>query len=207
MPTIQQLVDKYKNYSDEDLFEVYSMISEYSEEAKEALEIVLNNKGGIDKLRERIEDRHKIEDEFSRLTDQTYELISLGLNDNDIKQELIYTFHTPDQIDDLIISTRNKFNQEVSNQKIKPRTVFGGLVGGAIGGIIGGIIWGMHLVYAERIILFLSVVPIVINYSLIKFFTKQSWKNIAVLLITILASIFAFLLGNIIFDFVGLKEK
>ena len=49
MLTVQNFVSQYEKFSDEDLYQAYSNIEDYSEQGKEALLITIETRGGIRK--------------------------------------------------------------------------------------------------------------------------------------------------------------
>jgi hypothetical protein len=205
MPTVEELVDKYQALEDDELLEIYSKKDEYSEEAQQAFNIVIKRKGGLEQFKNRIESQISFNKESLQLSQDIDKLIKQGFEDIEIREKLKFKFHTAKQVDDLISSIRTGLEKEKSDRKIKPRTILGSLIGGAIGGTIGGIIWGVQMVYSGHIFFIIGIGIALLNYILIKSFTKQSRKNIIVLIFTILATLFALLLGQLIYELIGYK--
>ncbi len=47
MLTTKDFIDKYEAYSDNELYLIYKNVSNYSDEANKALNIVIDKKGGL----------------------------------------------------------------------------------------------------------------------------------------------------------------
>jgi len=172
MPTTEELVKKYMDYSDEELYDVYKNIDDYSPEAKTALDIVLKNKGGIDTISSRLEERSKKE------------------------------------IEELINEKLLEFEEVKEDKKVKPRTLTGSILGGLISGTIGGVILGgIQLIYSGRMPQDLTIGLALFCYFFIKFFTRQSYKNVLVLILTILSVGYALLLGNLLDSIIGYQGQ
>ena len=81
MLTVKDFIAKYETYSDEELYVVYINVDNYSEEAAEALSIVMAKQGGYKSLIERLEAKAVIENEKQRIAQ---EATKLGLGGVDV---------------------------------------------------------------------------------------------------------------------------
>src|SRR5688572_31607110 len=80
MFSTQQLVNKYEYYTDKELLELHNAISDYSEEAKQALAIVLERKGGLEKLLKQQKEKAIQETEEERITTEVLRLAKPGVD-------------------------------------------------------------------------------------------------------------------------------
>ncbi len=203
MSTINNLVEKFQKYSDEELIEVHSKIDEYTEEGKEALNIVLKEKGGIELLKERVEKQLEIEREIAKIKNEVYKLLNQGKYSFEIKSNIKTNNVSSTQLEKIIEEVSNEFEKEKVDKKIKPRTILGSIIGGFIGGTIGGIVWGVQMIYSNHMFYLLLIGLVMFSYALIRLFTKQSKKNMIVLIMTVVSVIYALILGQIIFEIFG----
>lgn len=205
MPGIQELVEKYQTLSDEELIDIHLQIEDYSEEAKQALNIVLNYKGGLSGLQGRLAKRIEIENEISRIKNEVAQLIDQGCNTQDIKNKINTCTITSAQLEIIIEETSSKLELDKEDVKIKPRTIIGSMLGGIIGGTIGGIFWGIQLVYSGRIFVIFGLGLVLLSYGTIRLFTKQSTRNWIVVSMTIISVIYSLILGQIIYAVFGYR--
>ena len=207
MPTREEIVERYQKYSDEELLDVYSKIEEYTDEGKEALKIVLKEKGGIESLKERVEKEFEIESEVSRIKVEIVELLNQGRNSFEIKGNIKINNITSTHLEKIIEEVSTEFELEKVDKKIKPRTILGSIIGGFIGGTIGGIGWGVQMIYSNHMFLIFVVGLVMLSYAFIRLFTRQSKKNTIVLIMTVISVIYSLILGQIIFEIFGYVGK
>lgn len=200
---LNELIERYSQYSDVELMEVYSNKNRYTNDAKQALDIVIEKKGGIQSLTVRYDKTVAKELEKSRIKNDATELYLNGLTKNDINYALTSEVLTSDEIQQIIETTSTELEARKRDLEIKPSTIIGSILGGIIGGTIGGILWGLQIIYSGRIFYIFAIGLGIISYGFIKFFTKQSRNNIAVSIITILSVIYALILGFYIYELFG----
>ena len=85
MLSVSDFVSKYEKYNDQELHDVYLNIEGYSNEAKEALNIVLEKKGGLESIVKRLEEKQVIDNEIKRIAKETAELGEQGIDSSFIK--------------------------------------------------------------------------------------------------------------------------
>ncbi|WP_449400869.1 hypothetical protein [Chryseobacterium wanjuense] len=85
---LNELIDRYSQYSDSELMEVYLNKKRYTEDARKALEIVIEKKGGIQSLNNRYDEIVKKENEKSRVNKKASKLYRKGMTQNDIRSHL-----------------------------------------------------------------------------------------------------------------------
>ncbi len=200
---LNELIERYSQYSDSELMEVYLNKSGYTNDAKEALNIVIEKKGGVKSLTERCDKIAEKEMEKTRIKNDTARLYQKGLTKNDINHSLTSETLSSDEIRQIIETTSNEIEVTKKDLEIKSSTIIGSILGGIIGGTIGGILWGLQIIYSGHIFYIFAIGLGIISYGVIKFFTKQSKNNIIVFIITILSVIYAMILGFYIYELFG----
>jgi hypothetical protein len=200
MLTVNDFVLKFQNYTDQKLLEIHANQGGYSEEAKEAMQIVLQNKGGLEPLLQRVENRKVIENEIKKIERDVKKLGSKGVDASFIKNTTVSKILSPESVEKIIDNKYEEVEQELEDRKIKPRTILGSVIGGLIASIIGGILFGLQMVYTNRIFYIFIIGLFFLCYGIIKLFTKQSKNNIVVLLSSIISSILAIVIGLFIHE-------
>jgi hypothetical protein len=128
MFTIKDFVAKYEEYTDEELIDIYRKIADYSEEAQEALKIVIQNKGGQEALVKRLEEKQILANEVGRIAKETAEFGSKGIDASFIKKMASSDILSPEAVDQIIDNQYSVVQLELEDKKIKPRTVFGSTI-------------------------------------------------------------------------------
>jgi len=174
-------------------------------EAKEALENVLQKRGGLEALVARLKAQQTIETEKARIINEVSALGRKGVDVGFLKTTISSAFFSPQQVNELVDGAYQQMELERADRRIKPRTVIGGIFGTLLAAIIGGALWGIVLIYAPARLPILIYVILLFGlfsvcYGIIKLLTRQSRKNIIVLVCTILAVLQAVLIGGSIAD-------
>lgn len=203
MPTLEELVDKFQNYSDEELFAVYNQMDGYTSTAKQAFEIVLDKRGGIDVLKETIKKHNDVESESSLIKTKALKLLESGLTPLEVIDRHEIQYLSKKQLTEIIDEAYAELEVDKLDRKIKPRTLIGGIFGGLIGGIIGGVLWGIQMVVSKHIMYIFGIGLVLLSYGSVRLFTGQSKKNVVVVILTVISVVFALLLGQIIFEIFG----
>jgi hypothetical protein len=199
----KDFISKFEKYNHDELFEIYSNWGNYSDEAREAFNIVISNKGGVENLIAQQAEKQMLLNEANKIQKAAVEL-SISGSDNSFAKQMIHSDLLPqEKVNEIIDSSFYSTEQEKEDIKIKPRTIYGSIVGGVIASMVSGLLWGVLLIYSEKILVFLLIVPALICYWIIKAFTKQSKNNILVLIATIIAICAAVLIGNVLLNIVG----
>jgi hypothetical protein len=206
MFTIKDFVAKYEDYTDEELIDIHHKMADYSQEAQEALKIVIQNKGGLEALVKRLEEKQILANEVGRIAKETAEFGSKGIDVSFIKKMTNSDILSAEAVDQIIDNQYSVVQLELEDKKIKPRTVFGSLIGGAIASLVGGVLWGLQMIYSKRIFYILFVGLVLLCYGIIKISTKQSKKNSVVLIATIISVVLALLIGQLLYEIIGYRE-
>lgn len=206
MQTLDEIIDRYENYSNIALVEAYSKIEDYTEFGKEALSIVINKRGGIELLKKEAENHLEIENEEIRIKKEIWQLLNQNRNIVEIISEVKSDKLSSSDLEKVITKTYKEFEDLKADKEVKPATIVGGIAGAIVGGLIGGVIWGVQLIYTGKMYVIFLLVLSVISYGCVRIFTKQSQKNTGVIVMTVLSVILAGLFGVIIYFFIGRLE-
>lgn len=200
MPTVDELVEKYKAYNDKDLYEVYYNIANYSKEAQSAIDIVLKEKGGFETILSRLQEKETLEKETLRVKIEIDKLIRKGASGTLKSTDIPSTLLSEKEISTMIAAQLQEAIEDKEDKKIKPRTLWGSILGGFISGTLGGIVWGIQLIGSHRVFWLLAIGEFLFCTAVISAFTKQSKKNVIVLVTSILATAYAIGLGFVIWS-------
>jgi hypothetical protein len=203
MLTTQDFLLQYEKYSAEELYHAYTTQEDYSDKAKEALKIAINNQGGIESITNKLRQKQLTENEIVRIKEETSKLSVPG-TEVGFLQSLIKSDTLTEEEKNIIIAEKfgeKKLEQE--DQKIKPRTIWGSIRGGGIASIIGGVLWGLQMIQMHRMFYIFLIGLVMLCYSIIKFVTKQSKKNNAVFIATGISVAVALAIGELLFELFG----
>lgn len=203
MPTLEDLIDKFHNCSDEELYDVHNQIEGYTPTAKEAFEIVLAKRGGIVVLKEKIRRQEEIVSESVVIKTKVISMLESGIAKSEVLDRLEIHLLSKEQVIEIIDETFSELENDKLDRKIKPRTLIGGVFGGLIGGIIGGVFWGIQMVMSNHIMYIFGIGLVLLSYGSVRLFTGQSKKNVVVVVLTVISVVFALLLGQMIFEIFG----
>jgi hypothetical protein len=206
MLSVKDFIDKYEQYSDDELFEVNSNIEDYSPEAKEALYIVLANKGGLEKIEKKIADKKIISDEIIRIKVETSKLSSKETNAEFIKTLVSSNILSKDDVDKIIDEKFGQFEAHVKDTTIDSKTIVQALIGTVIASILGGILWGLQMIYSKRIFYIFILGLAMLCYGIVKLTTKKSKENRVVFIAVVLSFILSMLFGTLIYQVIGYQE-
>ncbi|MGK2860664.1 MAG: hypothetical protein ACSLE0_01910 [Chitinophagaceae bacterium] len=199
----QELINTYTSLSDEQLLEAYHNLGDYTVEAKEALTLVIKNRGGIENLlaNERLQNELILEAE--RIRHQVRKLIIPGVDKEFLNKMINSEILEESQKEFIIRQAVEESTKELEDKKIKPRTLLGGGLAAGIASLIGGVLWGLQMMWSGRVFAIFFFGLVLLSYGLIKLFTKQSHKNVAVILLTAISVIIALVISQLMFEVFG----
>jgi hypothetical protein len=203
MITLEELISTYEKNSDEELLQIHSQIDQYTPEAAEAVNIIIARRGGMEKLATERQQQLRLHAEQERIRWETMRLAREKVGTADINKYINSSVLTRDELNSTIESSLQEFHADKEDRSIKPRTIWGSLLGGFIGGTVGGIVWGLQMVQMHKIFGVLAIGLLVLCYGCIKLFTKQSGKNVLVLILSFISVGYALLLGGLIYSIFG----
>jgi hypothetical protein len=201
--TQQELIDTYSSFSDEQLLEAHHNLGDYTNEAKKALAIIIKNRGGIENLlaKERLQNEVFLETE--KIKQQVRRLSTPGVDLEFLNKMIQSGILLESQKRSIIKLAFEEITQELEDKKIKPRTLLGGGLAAGIASLIGGILWGFQMMWSGRIFGIFLIGLVLLCYGLIRLFTKQSHKNIAVIILTAISVVIALVIGQLMFETFG----
>lgn len=203
MVSKQDLIKKYSEYSDSELLKVSLNIEDFTDEAKEALQIVIEKRGGIESFNERIRIQTETEDEIERLKSEINNLCYAGMEPSEITGKIESEYLSQNELVELVKSETENFKKSEADKNITLRTIIGSVVGMLIGTVLGGLLCGYILVYTSHFYFLTVVGYYLISYVFIRLITKQSKKNIVVLVSSGIATVLAIILGFKLFYMIG----
>jgi len=205
MLTIKDFISKYENYTDEELYNVYKNMDGYSNEAQQALGVVLENKGGIESIITKLKEKQIVNNEITRIAKETTELGRGGIDSSFIKTTTSSAILSQEQVNAIIDSKYAEVELELEDKKIKPNTILGSILGCGVATLVGGTLWGLQMIYSNAIFYMLLIGLALLCYGIIKLFTKKSKNNNAVLIATFVAFILSILLGDFLYQLIGYR--
>ena len=199
----EELITKYQQYSDNELLEVYSNRDGYSKEANEAIDIVLESKGGLEAIKKNFLEKKTISDEINRIKRETEKLSSKETNAEFIKSLVSSSILPKEKVSEIVDSKYSEFEAHLKDTKIDSKTIVKAAVGGTIASLVGGAFWGLQLIYSNRIFIILVVGLALLCYGIVKLVVKKSKENKVVVIASLISFMLAILLGTLIFQIVG----
>lgn len=199
MLTIDDFAIKYETYSDEELYHIHKNQDQYSEDAGRALDRVIAKKGGIELLVKRIEAKVIVANEKKRIGD---EAAFLGRNAVDaafLKRTTASSIFTAAEVEDIIKINVEKGEAQAKDTKVNSETIFKSLLGFGLAVLAGGAFASLQFIYFGATSFILIAGMAIICYGIVKLVTKKSYNNLAVLIASVLAFIFSYLIGYLAF--------
>jgi hypothetical protein len=203
MLTIQDFVAKYETYSDEELYNVHHNLENYSEEGGKALNIVMEKKGGLDSLIKRLEVKAIVTNEKRRIANEAAKLGLNGVDASFIKNTTTSTILSKEELHDIIELNVEKAELIVEDKKVTSDTIMKSILGCALASLVGGAFASLQFLYFGATSHILVGGMGLICYGVVKFVTKKSYNNTAVILASVVAFILSYLIGSLAFSIFG----
>ncbi len=203
MLSIQDFAEKYKTYSDEELYNVHKDLDNYSEEACIALYIVIDKKGGVESLMKRLQEKAIVKNEKSRIAKEAEELGLNGVDASFIKNITNSTILSKEELHDIIETNVEKAQLIIIDKKVNSETIMKSILGCGLASLVGGAFASLQFLYFGATSYILIMGMGLICYSVVKFVTKKSYNNAAVILASFAAFILSYLLGSLAFSIFG----
>lgn len=203
MLTEKDFLERFSKYSDKELFEIQSRISDYSPEAQAAFHKILNERGGIEKMMQHINTEKSIKAEFERIKSDTLKFVKDGADHDFIKKFTSSSILNEQQLNQAIEEAYKSAVDYTKDTQINNRTITGSLLGGLLASIIGGILFGIQLIFTARIFYILLAGLFLLSYFIIKASTRQSKSNVLVLVASVISAGLAFVIGYLLYSVIG----
>jgi hypothetical protein len=196
MVTINDFIEKYEAYSDEELLDIKNNIDGYSEEAKEAFNIVLKNRGGIERLEENLLENNKLSHEIKRIKFEVDKLSSKETNADFIKTLVSSQILTKEQVDIIVDERFGEFQAYKMANAVTSKTILLAIIGIILSGVVSGVLWRWVITQSDRIPIFILLTPLVFCYFVIIFITKKPKDSPIVIISAMIAFIVAIIIGE-----------
>jgi hypothetical protein len=205
MLTIKDFTEKFESYSDYELYQIANNPSGYTQEAQEAISIVVNKRGGLTAVAERLAKAKDIAIEMDRVEKEVYGLTTLE-TDLDFAKKLVQSHVlSADQLNETIEKSYALAQKQLKDKAVTPNTILGSILGCGIASIIGGILWGLQLIYSNAVFSILAIGLFLLCFFIIKLITKKSFKNTSVFVATIVAVILSVAIGQLLYMAIGYR--
>jgi len=194
----------YLDYSDDELIEAYTAMMEYSGEPTTDMQIAIDQRGGIDHFKKKIELKQIRQKEFDRISKEIYRLVSNETSYEFVRKFINSDIFPEDELDDIVHKKFSQILQSKQNTAITSRTIWGCIIGMICGSIISSIV-SVFLVQYSLPLTLLVIFTYMICYLIIWLITKQTRNNILVFITAFLATVISliadfYILGSGIFS-------
>lgn len=201
----QDFIEQYEDYTDEQLYHIYSNSVNYSPEAQEAVMIVIEKKGGLDKLKHRVANRGEVVAEINRIGNEAAKMLQNDIDPDFVRSMITSGILEQEETKTIIENAIAAAEKTKADKNITPRTIIGSIFGLILATLIGSIACGLALKQLTgRIPLVILVLLLVglalLCYAIIRAFTRQSRQNVVVLLSTVIAVVLSILIGSVVAD-------
>jgi hypothetical protein len=203
MLTIQDFVNKYETYTDEELYNVHNNLDKYSDEASKALNIVIEKKAGLDSLIKRLDTKAIITIEKKRIADDAAKLGLNGVDASFLKNTTTSTILSKEELYEIIETNVEKAELMIEDKKVNSETIMKSILGCALASLVGGAFASLQFLYFNATSYLLITGMGLICYGIVKFVTKKSYNNTAVILASFVAFVLSYLLGLLAFSIFG----
>lgn len=187
----------YKNYKDAELLESYQTALDYSGKADPALELEINNRGGLDVLMKRVDELNIHPNEIKRVRRLAFDMYKTGQTPEIIRQHIQSDILSKEELDSVLSSAIEELTQKTEDEKTDRPVLVRSLIGFIVATFVGSIIWNIPIIMTGFIYYkSMAACTLLLCSAIIRLITGKSWNNIAALLAVVLSCIFAIALGT-----------
>jgi hypothetical protein len=187
------------------LYAIHLNMDGYSADAQKAFEVVLQKRGGIEQLTSNLRQKQVIQNEIRRIEQETAESMQSGFDEAFIKKAISSSILPAAETDVIISRKFSESEAALADKKITSKTIAGSIAGGLAASLVNGAAWGLLLIYTDTYSPILFIGSLFTCYAIVKLFTRQSGKNAAVLITSIVAAVLAFAIGSLLYKLVGFR--
>lgn len=203
MLTTEDFIAKYQVCTDSELYSIHNDAVNYSEEARTALNIVIDKKGGLDALLKRLEEEVAIEKEKRRIANEAVKFGLEGVGASFLKNTSQSSILSKEEVDEIIDTYTAKSAALVEDEKVNADTITKSFVGGGLASILGGAFASLQFIYFGATSFLMVTGVALICYFTVKLVTKKSYNNTAVLIASFIAFIVSYLLAYGAYQILG----
>ena len=190
----------YKNYLDADLITAYSTMMATSGKISSDLENVIEQRGGLDFFKRKINLRKTHPEEIMRITKEVQSLTTPDTDLEFVRNLVNSEFISKEDLDIFVKTIYDEYQSLLSNKLITKDTVLKSIAGLFTGTIASGLFWWGILIIFHQPFIFIIPVVYLIGYFIIKKITNQSTKNPVVLVSSLLSTLFGLSLGYFLYQ-------
>jgi hypothetical protein len=191
METIEDLAMRYREFSDEKILLLRMDGESYTPEAKSAMDLVILERGGFDKLQEAHLLSQKRGVEEQRLRNVIHRSYHFEKNRDKILAGIKSEIFNSEELRQIVVSQCDLEEEKIKDGKVSVRTILGTIAGGALGAIIGGFLLGLIAIKTGVFFYLTAVIPAGLGYGMAKRITRKSALNPFVMI----AAFFSLVLG------------
>lgn len=188
----------YKDFSENELIEAYSSMMDYSGKLTDDLIFEIEKRGGLELFNRKMELRKVHGAEISRIIKEVQSISKPETDIAFVRKHITSKILSKEELDRFVETTFDEYQALLKDKGINSKTIIGSISGVLFGSLIGGIGWGLSNLFFHRPFHYLIPFLFIICYLIIKFITKQSRRNVVILVASFLATIGAILLGGLI---------
>lgn len=205
MLKLEDFIAKYEAYTDEELYIIQKDIANYNEDAGKALNIVIDKKGGFERLIKRLEEKAIVENERSRIAYEATKFGLAGIDASFLKNTSSSSILSKEEVSQIIEINTSKAAACVADKKVDADTVVKTLIGLGLASILGGAFASLQYIYFGATSVLMVIGTALICYGTVKFISKKSYNNTAVLLASFVSFILSYLFAYGAYLIVGYR--
>jgi hypothetical protein len=188
----------YTKFSDRDLFESYQTALDYSGKADKNLIAEIENRGGVEKLREAFEKEKRFSKEIYRIYNIVYTLRRSNMSEEEILSQVTSEVIPKSELVNLVRNHLVTIDKEMKDASVNARTIIGAILGTTISSILTAILWYASIVYSGYMYYILIGVFVLMSYVIIRLCTRQSRRNVVVFIATFLSVFIGMIVGTLL---------
>ena len=203
MLTFENLIAKFGSYTDEELFVVHQDIENYSDEAKQALDTIILKRGGMDLIQKKLEEKAIIRKEKMRIGEEVASLRMNGVDIEFLKKNTTSSILSQEDLNALIDTNVEVAEFHIEDKKIDSNIIIKCVLACAVASLIGGAFISLQFIYLGATSVLMIIGLALICYGVVKLITQKSYNNAAVGIASLLAFIFSYVLGFLVYSIFG----
>lgn len=192
----------YKKFTYDDLIESYTNLIDYSGKANPEILEEIENRGGMEKFQQAINEKKQYRKEINRIAKEVYELSNDYKDLEFVKQFVKSDILNQEDLNNLIERKFNENQKIIADRKINSKTIVGSIIGCLIGSILAFLFLLLTALFFKAFIYYLIIFAYLICYFSIRLITKQSASNIIVLVSAVIGTIISITLTFITLNFI-----
>lgn len=185
----------YKEFTDKELLESHSTAMDYSGKAHKDLIYEINNRGGIDNLKETVDFQNIKPNELKRIAQLVTKFYNQKKSASEAKLEIDSHILSIDEKNQFIHSCYQSLEKNRKDVSINLRTIIGSIVGFLIASTIGIGLSYYSTISNGKIFYAIPTIIFIISSVIIRVLTGQSKNNWLVFMSSFLSAVFSFIIG------------